>query len=107
MVDAIFLAVDVDNEGNLDKEELKNFTADLLKGITGETRESRNECIDRYKITFSSLDDHIGEMKEDDLSKFLRELLKVQIKDLQELLEKTMMAENNVEYENKSSNLPF
>ena len=32
--DSIFDAIDTDNSGSLDKEEVKNFVANLLKGIS-------------------------------------------------------------------------
>ena len=82
VVKSLFVAVDVDNVDELDLTDLKKFIAELLRGLTGEKNESSNDMIERYKMVFANLDDHVGDFKLEDLSKFLRELLKLQIKDL-------------------------
>ena len=77
---SIFDAIDTDNSGSLEKEEVETFVKGLLKGIhNGEGGEGGNaqELQERHKIVFSVLDDNeSGEITLDELGKFLRELFK-------------------------------
>ena len=79
---SIFDAIDTDNSGSLEKEEVETFVKGLLKGIhSGEG--DNNDLQERHKIVFSVLDDNeSGEITLDELGKFLRELFKEQIKEL-------------------------
>ncbi len=55
----------------------------LLKGVNDENSEESEE---RHKLVFSVLDENeSGEITLDELGKFLRELFKEQIKELQSL----------------------
>ena len=87
---SIFDAIDTDNSGSLEKEEVETFVKGLLKGIhQGEGEGNAQELQERHKIVFSVLDDNeSGEITLDELGKFLRELFKEQIKELQEGVEK-------------------
>lgn len=81
---SIFDAIDTDNSGTLEKEEVETFVKGLLKGIHSEPIEDFEE---RHKIVFSVLDENeSGEITLDELGKFLRELFKEQIRELQELI---------------------
>ena len=66
----------------MDKEELRQFIASLLIGITGDSKENANDLLEKHKITFSLLDDIDGDVLPDDLMKLLRDLFKEVIKDL-------------------------
>ena len=86
---SIFDAIDTDNSGSLEKEEVETFVKGLLKGIHSSDGDERNDLQERHKIVFSVLDDNeSGEITLDELGKFLRELFKDQIKELQEGVEK-------------------
>ena len=88
---SIFDAIDTDNSGSLEKEEVETFVKGLLKGIHNGEGDGSNqqELQERHKIVFSVLDDNeSGEITLDELGKFLRELFKEQIKELQEGVEK-------------------
>mgnify|MGYP003770722741 FL=1 len=85
--ESIFEAIDTDNSGTLDKEEVKSFVANLLKGISPDSDNAAN-LLEKHKIVFAVLDDNeSGEITKDELQKFLRELFKEQIKELQTALE--------------------
>ena len=85
--ESIFDAIDTDNSGTLDKEEVKSFVANLLKGISPDSDNAAN-LLEKHKIVFAVLDDNeSGEITKDELQKFLRELFKEQIKELQTALE--------------------
>ena len=85
--ESIFDAIDTDSSGTLDKEEVKTFVANLLKGISPDS-DNANTLLEKHKIVFAVLDDNeSGEITKDELSKFLRELFKEQIKELQSALE--------------------
>ena len=71
----------------MDKEECRQFIASFLIGITGDTKETAGDLLEKHKIVFSLLDDIEGDVLEDDLSKLLRDLFKEVIKDLQIKLE--------------------
>ena len=63
--------------------------ANLLKGITHDSSEAGADLVERHKIVFALLDDNeSGEINSEELEKFLRELFKEQIKDLQQAMEK-------------------
>ena len=86
---SIFDAIDTDNSGSLEKEEVETFVKGLLKGInSGGDESAKQDSQERHKIVFSVLDDNeSGEITLDELGKFLRELFKEQIKELQEGVE--------------------
>ena len=72
---SIFDAIDTDNSGSLEKEEVETFVKGLLKGIHSE--DAGSDMQERHKIVFSVLDDNeSGEITLDELGKFLRELFK-------------------------------
>ncbi|CAI2379708.1 unnamed protein product [Moneuplotes crassus] len=80
---SVFDAIDTDNSGTLEKEEVEVFVKGLLKGVNDENSEESEE---RHKLVFSVLDENeSGEITLDELGKFLRELFKEQIKELQSL----------------------
>ena len=86
---SIFDAIDTDNSGSLEKEEVETFVKGLLKGIHSGDGDGGTDLQERHKIVFSVLDDNeSGEITLDELGKFLRELFKEQIKELQEGVEK-------------------
>ena len=86
---SIFDAIDTDNSGSLEKEEVETFVKGLLKGIHSGEDAVNNDLQERHKIVFSVLDDNeSGEITLDELGSFLRELFKEQIKELQEGVEK-------------------
>ncbi len=81
---SIFDAIDTDNSGTLEKEEVESFVKGLLRGIHTDAS-SVEDFEERHKIIFSVLDENeSGEITLDELGKFLRELFKGQIKELQE-----------------------
>ena len=80
---SIFDAIDTDNSGTLEREEVESFIKGLLKGIHQDNEVQDFE--ERNKIVFSVLDENeSGEITLDELGKFLRELFKEQIKELSE-----------------------
>ena len=65
--ESIFDAIDTDNSGSLDKDEVKNFVANLLKGISQDSDNAAN-LLEKHKIVFAVLDDNeSGEISRDDL----------------------------------------
>ena len=73
---SIFDAIDTDNSGTLDKDEVLSFIKELLKGMQQNVEEAANSD-DRYRTVFSILDENeSGEITLDELGKFLRELFK-------------------------------
>ena len=73
---SIFDAIDTDNSGTLEREEVESFVKSLLVGIhnDGEEEYDQNE---RHRIVFGVLDENeSGEITLDELGKFLRELFK-------------------------------
>lgn len=83
---SVFDAIDTDNSGTLEKEEVEVFVKGLLKGVTDETDEQFEE---KHKMVFSVLDENeSGEITLDELGKFLRELFKEQIKTLNAVMRK-------------------
>ena len=105
---SIFDAIDTDNSGSLEKEEVETFVKGLLKGIHSGDAEGSTDLQERHKIVFSVLDDNeSGEITLDELGKFLRELFKEQIKELQEGVEKqkyTRAVDNGMGYNDQSTN---
>ena len=72
--EGIFDAIDTDNSGTLERDEVESFVKGLLKGIHTDSSEDFEE---RHKIVFSVLDENeSGEITLDELGKFLRELFK-------------------------------
>ena len=68
---------------------METFVKGLLKGIHSGENDAGNDLQERHKIVFSVLDDNeSGEITLDELGKFLRELFKEQIKELQEGVER-------------------
>ena len=74
---SIFDAIDTDNSGSLEKEEVETFVKGLLKGIHSGDDGMNNDLQERHKIVFSVLDDNeSGEITLAELGSFLRELFK-------------------------------
>ena len=77
-----------------------------MKGIHSGEDDVGGDFNERHKIVFSVLDDNeSGEITLDELGKFLRELFKEQIKELQEGVEKAKYNRGNNEqnYEGTAS----
>ena len=92
---SIFDAIDTDNSGTLEKDEVEVFIKDMLRSM--DLDYSRNNHLDsqpsliddRYRNVFSVLDENeSGEITMDELGKFLRELFKEQVRELQEVIER-------------------
>mmetsp|Transcript_484 Transcript_484/g.540 ORF Transcript_484/g.540 Transcript_484/m.540 type:complete len:129 (-) Transcript_484:50-436(-) len=84
---SIFDAIDTDNSGTLEKDEVESFVKGLLKGI--HSGEQIQDFEERHKIVFSVLDENeSGEITLDELGKFLKELFREQIKELQAAFER-------------------
>lgn len=87
---SIFDAIDTDNSGTLEKDEVLQFIKDLLKGMqfdnVSPAEDNASAALDdRYRQVFQILDENeSGEITLDELGKFLRELFKEQIQELQE-----------------------
>ena len=80
---SIFDAIDTDNSGSLEKEEVETFVKGLLKGIHSGDADMGQDLNERHKIVFSVLDDNdSNDITPDELKRFLRELFKEQIKEL-------------------------
>ena len=85
---SIFDAIDTDNSGTLERNEVHSFVESLLVGIQTED-EQAYDTNERHRIVFSVLDENeSGEITLDELGKFLRELFKEQIKELQDAQER-------------------
>ena len=85
---SIFDAIDTDNSGTLEREEVESFVKSLLVGIHNEDDEEYDQN-ERQRIVFGVLDENeSGEITLDELGKFLRELFKEQIKELQDAQER-------------------
>ena len=85
---SIFDAIDTDNSGTLEREEVESFVQSLLVGIHNEEEEEYDQN-ERHRIVFGVLDENeSGEITLDELGKFLRELFKEQIKELQDASER-------------------
>ena len=89
---SIFDAIDTDNSGTLEKDEVEDFIKQMLRNMQVDSVDSgdAHHMIDeRYRTVFSVLDENeSGEITLDELGKFLRELFKEQIKELQEVIER-------------------
>jgi hypothetical protein len=72
---SIFDAIDTDNSGTLEKDEVLSFVKELIKGMDSQ---AETHLIDnRYRQVFQILDENeSGEITMDELGKFLRELFK-------------------------------
>lgn len=80
---SIFDAIDTDNSGTLEKEEVESFVKGLLKGIHNDNEIEGIE--NRHQIVFNVLDENeSGEITLDELGKFLRELFREQVKELKD-----------------------
>jgi len=81
---AIFDAIDTDNSGTLERDEVESFIKGLLKGVhNGEGSIFGGDIDGRLEVVFALLDENeSGEITLDELGKFLRELFKEQIKEL-------------------------
>merc|ERR1711934_196950 len=85
---SIFDAIDTDNSGTLEREEVESFVKSLLVGIHNEEEEEYDQN-ERHRIVFGVLDENeSGEITLDELGKFLRELFKEQIKELHDANER-------------------
>ena len=75
---SIFDAIDTDNSGTPEKDEVLSFVKELIKGMDSQ---ADTHLIDnRYRQVFQILDENeSGEITMDELGKFLRELFKEQI----------------------------
>lgn len=75
---AIFDAIDTDNSGTLERDEVESFIKGLLRGVhTDESGLNNGDFEDRHRIVFALLDENeSGEITLDELGKFLRELFK-------------------------------
>ena len=72
----------MDNNGYLDNDEVKGFVARLLKDTTPDL-DNFDKVFDKHRIIFAGLDDNdSSSLNKEDLHKFLREILKEQIKEL-------------------------
>mmetsp|Transcript_29666 Transcript_29666/g.45221 ORF Transcript_29666/g.45221 Transcript_29666/m.45221 type:complete len:110 (+) Transcript_29666:9-338(+) len=81
---SIFDAIDADNSGSLERDEIETFVEGLLKGFDLYVEDENVDFQERHKDVFSVLDDNeSGEITLDELGRFLRELFKEQIKVLQ------------------------
>ena len=81
---SVFDAIDTDNSGTLEKQEVEVFVKGLLKGVSDDKDEDFEE---KHKMVFSVLDENeSGEITLDELGKFLRELFKEQIKTLNAMI---------------------
>ena len=73
---SIFDAIDTDNSGTLEREEVESFVKSLLVG-SGSSDDEEFDHQERHKIVFGVLDENeSGEITLDELGKFLRELFK-------------------------------
>ena len=75
---AIFDAIDTDNSGTLERDEVESFVKGLLRGVQAdEAGAYGGDFEDRHRIVFALLDENeSGEITLDELGKFLRELFK-------------------------------
>ena len=83
MTKNIYDAIDTDNAGTLEVDQVEQFVRNFLKGnqIEGQINTSFE---DRHDTIFKILkDNESGEVTPDELGKFLNELLKNQVKELQ------------------------
>ena len=83
MTKNIYDAIDTDNAGTLEVDQVEIFVRNFLKGnqIEGQINTSFE---DRHDTIFKILkDNESGEVTPDELGKFLNELLKNQVKELQ------------------------
>merc|ERR1712037_255692 len=71
---SIFDAIDTDNSGTLERDEVESFVKSLLVGIHNEEEEEYDQN-ERHRIVFGVLDENeSGEITLDELGKFLRAL---------------------------------
>ena len=92
---SIFDAIDTDNSGTLEREEVESFVKSLLVGIHNEEEEEYDQN-ERHRIVFGVLDENeSGEITLDELGKFLGELFKEQIKELQDASERLKRKNQN------------
>ena len=92
---SIFDAIDTDNSGTLEREEVESFVKSLLVGIHNDEEEEYDQN-ERHRIVFGVLDENeSGEITLDELGKFLRELFKEQIKELQDAQERMKRKQHN------------
>jgi hypothetical protein len=79
---SIFDAIDTDNSGTLEKDEVETFIKDLLRSMSLDSSNNlhtidQSFIDDRYRNVFGLLDENeSGEITMDELGKFLRELFK-------------------------------
>lgn len=84
----IFDAVDSDNSGSLDKDEIRHFMFQLLTMLYEDSDVDKSEIQKRNEQIFKILDQNkSGEVSQDELARFLREIFKEQLKDLQDHME--------------------
>jgi Ca2+-binding EF-hand superfamily protein len=79
---SIFDAIDTDNSGTLEKDEVETFIKDLLRSMSLDSSINlhtidQSFIDDRYRNVFGLLDENeSGEITMDELGKFMRELFK-------------------------------
>ena len=73
---SIFDAIDTDNSGTLDRDEVESFLKSMLDGIAVSDEEQQEKYLRNQQI-FAQLDENeSGEITLDELGKFLREFFK-------------------------------
>jgi Ca2+-binding EF-hand superfamily protein len=78
---SIFDAIDTDNSGTLEKDEVEDFIKQMLRSMQVDSADQQlgdaHMIDERYRTVFSVLDENeSGEITLDELGKFLRELFK-------------------------------
>ena len=104
---SIFDAIDTDNSGTLEKDEVEEFIKQMLRSMQVEQPDSLNAGLidDRYRTVFAALDENeSGEITLDELGKFLRELFKEQVKELQEVIEREKIVQAMIARDASSPN---
>ena len=87
MTSNIYDAIDTDNAGTLEVDKVESFVRTFLKGnqVEGQINSSFEE--ENVKVFKLLQDNEAGELTIDELGKFLNELLKNQVLQLQARLE--------------------
>jgi Ca2+-binding EF-hand superfamily protein len=80
----IFDAIDTDNSGTLEKEEVEMFMKDLLSGLYSNLEDFE----DNFRMSGSIDENESGEITLDELGKYLRELFKRQVTEFNDIRDK-------------------
>ncbi len=102
----IFDAIDTDNVGTLEVSQVEQFVRSFLRGnqVPGQINTSFE---DSHNQIFKILkDNESGEITQDELGKFLNELLKNQVKMLQIKLEQQKYERSMAAQEKKADETP-